>query len=169
MTDGSIQCRHNLEEERRLCYVGITRARQQLYLSYAEVRRIHGVEQIGMPSPFLKEIPQETLMETRPRAGILRPSSFGGGRDAPRYGSYSGGGGSNSSGGGYTPPPRRVAGAGAPDYGGFKLGQRVRHAKFGEGVILSFEGEGERATIEIRFRDAGIKRLMLGFAKLEAL
>ncbi|WP_428311075.1 DNA helicase II [Hydrocarboniphaga sp.] len=160
----------NLEEERRLCYVGITRARQQLYLSYAEVRRIHGVEQIGMPSPFLKEIPQETLMETRPRAGILRPSSFGGGRDAPRYGNGGyGGGGSNSSGGGYTPPPRRIAGASAPDYGGFKLGQRVSHAKFGEGVILSFEGEGERAQIEIRFREAGIKRLMLGFAKLQAM
>lgn len=163
----------NLEEERRLCYVGITRARQQLYLSYAEVRRIHGVEQIGMPSPFIKEIPSDCLMETRPRAGLLRPSSFGGagsaggGSNASRYGS--GGGGYGGGAGGYTAPPRRIHGASTPDYGGLKLGQRVSHAKFGEGVILSFEGEGDRAQVEIRFRDAGNKRLLLGLAKLQPL
>ncbi len=149
----------NLEEERRLCYVGITRARQQLYLSYAEVRRIHGVEQIGMASQFLKEIPPDCLMEMRPRAGILRPSSFGGVRDAPpRYGSGSA----------YVSPTRRMAAA-APSYGGFKLGQRVAHEKFGEGVILSFEGDGDRAQVEIRFHNAGIKRLILSMARLQAL
>src|SRR3546814_2150822 len=64
----------NLEEERRLCYVGITRARRQLYMSYAEMRRMHGVEQINAPSMFLKEIPPEHIVETRQRAQIVRPA-----------------------------------------------------------------------------------------------
>ncbi len=165
----------NLEEERRLCYVGITRARQQLYLSYAEIRRIHGVEQIGMPSQFLKEIPPECVMETRPRAGMLRPPSFGGAREEARFGGGYGssGGYGNRYGGGSSPSgysaPRRSAALATPAYGGFKLGQRVTHDKFGEGTILSFEGEGERAQVEIRFRSAGVKRLVLGMAKLQAL
>ena len=69
-----------LEEERRLCYVGMTRAMKQLYLSYAEVRRLHGSEQVAGPSQFLREIPPETLVETRPRAAVLRPA-YGGARD----------------------------------------------------------------------------------------
>ncbi|EIT71819.1 UvrD-helicase domain-containing protein [Hydrocarboniphaga effusa] len=161
----------NLEEERRLCYVGITRARQQLYLSYAEIRRLHGVEQVAMPSQFLKEIPPECVMETRPRAGVLRPPSFGSGRESSRYGGGGYGGGSSygGSGGGYSTPIRRSTPIGTPNYGGFKLGQRVMHDKFGEGTILSFEGEGEKAQVEIRFRHSGVKRLVLGLAKLQAV
>jgi DNA helicase-2/ATP-dependent DNA helicase PcrA len=163
----------NLEEERRLCYVGITRARQQLYLSYAEIRRLHGVEQVAMPSQFLKEIPPECVMETRPRAGVLRPPSFGAGRESSRYGGGGYGGGSSyggsSSSGGYSAPIRRSAAIAVPNYGGFKLGQRVMHDKFGEGTILSFEGEGEKAQVEIRFRHSGVKRLVLGLAKLQAV
>jgi len=155
----------NLEEERRLCYVGITRAREQLYISYAEVRRVHGVEQIGTPSQFLKDIPAETLQETRPRAHIVRPAFTQ--RD-PAYGGY--GGYSQRSqgyGGGYgasRPAPVKDSGAGP---GGFTLGQRVSHAKFGEGTILSFDGDGDRARVEVRFKTAGNKWLLISVANLQ--
>jgi DNA helicase-2/ATP-dependent DNA helicase PcrA len=166
MQDGSI------EEERRLCYVGITRARRHLYLSYAEVRRIHGVEQLGSPSLFLREIPSECVVETRPRAGVLRPSfggaprTYGGGADGygrgvresnPRYG------------GAYAAGLRAPAAVNREGPGGFKLGARVRHEKFGEGTILSFDGDGDRTRVEIRFRDAGTKWLMLSYAHLQTL
>ncbi|WP_439640144.1 DNA helicase II [Nevskia sp.] len=171
----------SLEEERRLAYVGVTRARQHLYLTYAEVRRIHGQEQIGMPSMFLKEIPAETVVETRPRAGILRPAYGGGSSSSGGSSSYGGGG--SSYGGGYggggnryaraadVPPARTkmnqaTTGEGP---GGFRLGDRVRHAKFGEGTILSFDGDADRTRIEIKFRDAGTKWLMLSYAHLEKL
>lgn len=158
----------NLEEERRLCYVGLTRARQHLYLSYAEIRRLHGVEQVAAPSQFLKEIPPDCLVELRPRAGVLRPPSFGQARETPRAGGY--GGSSYGGGAGSAAAARRPATAATTSgYGGLRLGQRVAHDKFGEGTILSFEGEGERAQVEIRFRESGIKRLVLGMAKLRAL
>jgi len=154
----------NLEEERRLCYVGITRAREQLYISYAEVRRVHGVEQIGTPSQFLKDIPAETLQETRPRAHIVRPAY------APREPAYGGyGQRSQSYGGGYgasRPAPVKDNG---PGPGGFTLGQRVSHAKFGEGTILSFDGDGDRARVEVRFKTAGNKWLLISVANLQGL
>ena len=170
----------SLEEERRLAYVGITRARKQLYLTYAEVRRIHGQEQLGAPSMFLRDIPAETVVETRPRAGILRPSFDRSPRDAAFGGGY-GGGGSSYGSGGYgsrdryarsEAPPSRTAMSAATTGdgpGGHKLGDRVRHPKFGEGTILSFDGDGERTRIEIKFRDAGTKWLMLSYANLQAL
>ncbi len=164
----------SLEEERRLCYVGITRARKQLYLSYAEVRRIHGVEQIGAPSMFIKDIPAEYIVETRPRAGILRPAF-----SAPSR-AYGGGGGYSSGGiaygnrgnGRYEGPPARTqtsAATASEVPGGYKLGARVRHPKFGEGTILTFDGDGDRMRVEVRFREAGTKWLMLAQARLEAL
>ena len=169
-----------LEEERRLFYVGITRAREKLFISYAESRRIHGVEQICAPSQFLKEIPKECTMELRPRAGVLR-SQFGiqSGR-----GGYTTGGPVRM-GSGYSEPqpwrerqqegynlsrpslPARMAETTGTL--GFRMGQSVRHASFGEGVILSFDGEGERARVEIRFAGSGTKWLMLGLAKLQGL
>jgi DNA helicase-2/ATP-dependent DNA helicase PcrA len=166
----------SLEEERRLCYVGITRARKQLYLSYAEVRRVHGVEQIGAPSMFIKEIPAEYIVETRPRAGILRPAyapaargGYGGGYGSGN--SYGSNGYGNRSGGYNGPPARTVTTAATSSEipGGFKLGGRVRHPKFGEGTILSFDGDGDRMRVEVKFREAGTKWLMLAQAKLEAL
>ena len=170
----------NLEEERRLAYVGITRAREKLFISYAESRRIHGVEQICAPSQFLKEIPKECTMELRPRAGVLR-SQFGiqSGR-----GGYTAGGPVRM-GSGYSEPqpwrerqqegynlsrpslPTRMAESSGTM--GFRMGQSVRHASFGEGVILSFDGEGERARVEIRFAGSGTKWLMLSLAKLQGL
>ncbi len=144
----SIEDESGLEEERRLCYVGMTRARERLHLSYAEVRRLHGAENYGAPSRFLRELPAKLLLEVRPQISVSRPV-YGG--------------------------PRRAA---APsDFGvkvadnaiaGFKLGQRVRHATFGEGVILQFEGDGERARVQVKFSNAGSKWLMLGYANLSA-
>ena len=153
----------SLEEERRLCYVGLTRARQQLYLSYAETRRLHGVEQIGSPSQFLKEIPAECVMETRPRTNVLRPAFAA--RDYGRS-SYGYGGGAPAA------APARTqynssAGFDALTVGGFRLGQRVMHTKFGEGTILNFDGDDERARVEVRFKAAGTKWLMLSMARLE--
>ena len=159
----------NLEEERRLFYVGITRARRKLYLSYAEIRRVHGVEQIGAPSMFLKEVPGECLTETRPRAGVLRPA-FGSREPRAQYGAGGNYGSGDSYRGGAAPRPAlRVAGASDLGPGGFRLGQRVMHPKFGEGTILSFDGDGDRAQVEIKFLSAGTKRLVLGFANLRGL
>ena len=164
----------SLEEERRLAYVGITRARKQLYLSYAEVRRIHGQEQLGAPSMFLRDIPAETLVETRPRAGgVLRPAFDRGARD----GGYGGFGGGSSYGrerygaAADAPPPRTkmTAATTGEGPGGHRLGDRVKHPKFGEGTILSFDGDGDRTRVEIKFREAGTKWLMLSYANLQAL
>jgi DNA helicase-2/ATP-dependent DNA helicase PcrA len=165
----------NLEEERRLCYVGLTRAKKKLYLSYAEIRRVHGVEQIGAPSMFLREIPPECLTELRPRANLVRPA-YGGTRESGGYGSGGyGGGGYGAGRSGYdglrpVARPRPVPGGDlSTGPGGFKLGQRVQHAKFGEGTILAFDGDGDRARVEVRFREAGNKWLVLSFANLRAV
>jgi DNA helicase-2/ATP-dependent DNA helicase PcrA len=140
--DGSV------EEERRLCYVGMTRARERLFLSHAEIRRTHGTEQVASPSQFLREIPPACVVETRPRANILRPSY------APRPRRYSA-------------PPRPVADDDAAS--GLRLGQRVSHKSFGEGTVTAFDGDGDRVRVEVRFRDAGTKWLMLSYANLQPL
>ena len=159
-----------LEEERRLAYVGITRARQQLYLSHAESRRIHGVEQLCAPSMFLKEIPAETVHETRPRAGVLRPA-FGGRGDGSGYGGgYRSGYGAGYGGREAAPVGRTAMTAATREGpGGYSLGARVRHPKFGEGTVLSFDGDGDRTRIEIRFAEGGNKWLMLSYANLQKL
>jgi DNA helicase-2/ATP-dependent DNA helicase PcrA len=167
----------NLEEERRLAYVGITRARRKLFVSYAESRRVHGVEQICAPSQFLKEIPADTVQEMRPRAGILR-SGFGVQSTRSAFGGGYGGGGRGyedpqpwrerqQEGYGLSRPvitPRMAETTGTM---GYRMGQNVRHASFGEGVILAFDGEGERARVEVRFSSGQTKWLMLALAKLE--
>ncbi|MBN8727659.1 MAG: DNA helicase II [Xanthomonadales bacterium] len=132
-----------LEEERRLAYVGITRAREQLVLTHAESRRLHGVESYARPSRFLAEIPPELMHELRPRVQVSRPVFA-----------------------------RPTLAAGADDGSGglpFRLGQRVGHASFGEGVILGYEGAGAHTLVEVNFADAGRKRLVLAYAKLSAL
>lgn len=132
-----------IEEERRLCYVGMTRAKQQLFISHAEIRRLHGSEQVCTPSQFLKEVPSECLVEIRPKLSVSRPAYA----PRPRPGG-----------------PRRPIEA---TVGGMKLGQRVRHARFGDGMIVNFEGDGDRARIEVNFETEGSKWLMLAYAKLE--
>ncbi|WP_106476821.1 DNA helicase II [Phytohalomonas tamaricis] len=136
-----------LEEERRLCYVGITRAMEHLYLTHAETRRLHGKETYQRPSRFLRELPPELLEEVRLRGQISRPVSH----SAPVSG---------------LSQQSQVSGEGLPT---LALGQRVRHPVFGEGVILNAEGEGQRARVHISFEDSGDKWLVLGFAKLEPL
>jgi DNA helicase-2/ATP-dependent DNA helicase PcrA len=133
-----------LEEERRLCYVGMTRARAELVLTCAESRRLHGSESYALPSRFLREIPSELIEELRPRVGISRPLY---GRTRP------------------TPRPCLDEDAG----GAFRLGQQVRHAKFGEGVVLSFEGQGAHARVQVNFAHEGAKWLVVAYANLEVV
>ena len=140
-----------LEEERRLCYVGITRAMKKLYISYAESRRLYGLEKNNPPSRFIREIPANLMQEVRIKSTITRPVASA---------SASG----NSTG---YPRKKRLSEdiADAP----YRLGQRVRHAKFGEGVILDCEGTGGNAQIHVKFADVGEKRLMMQYAKLEEI
>jgi DNA helicase-2/ATP-dependent DNA helicase PcrA len=130
-----------LEEERRLCYVGITRARKKLYLTHAECRRLYGKETYPRPSRFIREIPSEQLEEIRLRGAIARPST-------------------------HVPVTRST---GVENDSGLRLGQRVHHAKFGEGVILQQEGAGAQARVQVNFAEAGAKWLMLAYAKLQPL
>ncbi len=125
-----------LEEERRLCYVGITRAEEQLTISYAETRRLHGREDFNGPSPFLKEIPTECIEEVRLKTEIRRPAS-------PMF----------------TPSSENLP-------KGIKLGARVYHDHFGEGVILDIEGADARTRVQISFDWEGTKWLMLSHANL---
>ncbi len=141
-----------LEEERRLCYVGITRARQQLVLTCAERRRLHGQERYNLPSQFLRELPPELVREVRARAAQPFASPFAGDRSASGFGA---GLGSASS------------GEGIPV--GLRLGARVAHAKFGRGVVTNTEGSGASARVEVRFEDYGSKWLVLSYAKLQVL
>ncbi|HJR72734.1 MAG TPA: DNA helicase II [Luteimonas sp.] len=138
----SIEESGRLEEERRLAYVGITRARQKLVLSYAESRRLHGQDMYGMPSRFLREIPPVLLHEVRPRVQVSRP---------------------------YSPGPRRDYGhaAIADAAPGIKLGQFVTHAKFGSGIVTDIEGSGAHARVQVNFDDAGSKWLVLAYANLQ--
>ena len=134
-----------LEEERRLAYVGITRAMRSLYLSYAESRRLHGMETRNTPSRFLREIPPALLREVRPRVSVARPATVGGGYGAGAV-------------------PRAEA---LP--AGLRLGQSVRHPSFGEGVVIDFEGQGASARVNVNFRSAGAKWLVLSYARLEPM
>ena len=134
-----------LEEERRLCYVGITRAMQKLYITYAESRRLHGADTFNPPSRFIKEIPTKFMDEIRPRAQTTTA---------------------------YT--RRDFASAKETKYKvedeiGYALGQKVLHPSFGEGIVLNYEGTGEAARVQINFDGSGTKWLVLSFAKLEKI
>ena len=134
-----------LEEERRLAYVGITRARQKLVLSYAEARRIHGMDMYGVPSRFLREIPGALLNEVRPRVQVSRPFA-----SSPRRESFQ-----NRGHAAIEPPPIR-------------LGENVVHPSFGRGVVTDYEGSGAHARVQVNFDDAGSKWLVLAYANLRA-
>ena len=128
-----------LEEERRLCYVGATRAMRELILTYAEQRRLHGVDSYATVSRFVHEIPSELIAEVRPRIHVSRPVRFLAGE------------------------PEESAST------GMRLGQRVRHGKFGEGVVLNLEGQGAHARVQVNFEQQGTKWLMIGYANLELM
>jgi DNA helicase-2/ATP-dependent DNA helicase PcrA len=134
-----------LEEERRLAYVGITRAMKQLVMTYAETRRLYGSETYNKVSRFVREIPAGLIQEVRLSNSVSRPFSSAQKMDTSRL----------------------FANEGIPQTA-FSLGQRVRHGVFGEGVILNFEGAGAQARVQVNF-DEGSKWLMLGYAKLEAI
>ena len=155
----------SLEEERRLAYVGTTRAMQQLYLTYAEQRRLHGIDSYGQPSRFIKEIPEELLEEVRPKvhAGRGGLGSYGG------FGSFGTFQNSARQGGARENRGSNIPGAlrNEPVAPGLKLGARVRHAKFGAGVVLNIEGQGPHARVQVNFESAGSKWLMLQYANLE--
>jgi len=144
-----------LEEERRLCYVGATRAMRQLYLSYAEQRRMHGIDSYGSPSRFIAEIPPELVEEVRPRVQVSRPAYAPPRSGGSGFGAGSRAGGSSS----FAVEPGN----------GLRLGQRVRHGKFGDGVVLSVEGQGAHARVQVNFERQGTKWLMAGYANLEVV
>jgi DNA helicase-2/ATP-dependent DNA helicase PcrA len=150
----SLQDLAGLEEERRLCYVGITRAMRQLYLTYAEQRRLHGVDSYNAPSRFIQELPPKLVEEVRPRARTL---PLGSGLGAA--------GNSTATGGSWRPPASDAGGAGT----GLRLGAQVRHGKFGDGVVLSLEGQGPHARVHVNFERQGAKWLMLSYANLEVV
>jgi DNA helicase-2/ATP-dependent DNA helicase PcrA len=126
-----------LEEERRLCYVGATRAMRQLYITYAEQRRLYGVDTYGQPSRFISELPADLVEEIRPRLQVSRPVFV---RRSPSL---------------EEPPPQNM-----------RMGSRVRHSKFGDGVVLNFEGNGPHARVQVNFERQGTKWLMLSYANL---
>ncbi len=136
----------SLEEERRLCYVGMTRAMRQLVLCHATVRRLYGNEHYTRPSRFFAEIPDQCIEQIK--TSKHSRNVFGG--------SFTGTG--TSAGNGAAP---------AADGNGLRPGQRVRHAKFGEGMVLSLEGQGAHARVQVNFSNAGAKWLICDYARLE--
>jgi DNA helicase-2/ATP-dependent DNA helicase PcrA len=136
-----------LEEERRLMYVAITRARKYLFLSFAQTRLLHGQTRYGIRSRFLEELPAESVRWLTPRRS--RSSQALPSWDAPLT-------------------PVTVSTAPRPaDHHGLKVGQAVRHARFGDGVVIKLQGAGADARAQIRFGAVGIKELLLAVAKLE--
>ncbi len=136
----------NLEEERRLCYVGITRAMRQLVITYAEVRRLFGTEAYHVPSRFLKEIPEALLQPVRLNAPRPLASTAG-----SRLGDQG---------------LRQTTLGDADSEGAWRLGQGVIHPRFGAGVILAFEGQGPNARIQVNFDALGSKWLVAQYARL---
>lgn len=134
----SMEAGSGLEEERRLCYVGMTRAMQKLYLSHAETRYLHGMEKFNVPSRFIAEVPAELVKVVRPSVQVSRPAVFAN-------------------------PVRQEI----PQLGGLQMGQRVKHARFGVGIIIGAEGKGEHTRIQVKFDQHGAKWLVASFAKLE--
>jgi len=138
----SVDDEGRLEEERRLAYVGITRAREKLVVSHAESRRMHGTEMLARPSRFLGEMPAELIDEVRPRVQVSRP--LYGGR-------------------------RSEVSSSLEESLPVKLGQRVSHPSFGEGVVLSAEGSGAHTRLQVNFEAAGSKWLVAAYANLTPL
>ncbi|EOX1291080.1 DNA helicase II [Vibrio cholerae] len=130
-----------LEEERRLCYVGMTRAMQKLYITYAEMRRLYGQDKYHKPSRFIRELPEGCLDEVRMKAQVSRPTSTGRFSQTVVKESF--------------------------NETGFNLGSRVRHPKFGEGTIINFEGSGPQSRVQVAFNGEGIKWLVTAYARLE--
>ncbi|HEY1287345.1 MAG TPA: UvrD-helicase domain-containing protein [Burkholderiales bacterium] len=143
----SVVERDGLEEERRLAYVAITRARNRLYLSHAQTRMLHGQTRYNIPSRFLEEIPQQLVKWLTPR--LSRQKAF-----QPDFSRQT-----------QSPFPRKPQ---AREVDGFRIGQNVTHPKFGAGVIVDLEGQGSDVRVQVNFRSHGLKVLALAMAKLQA-
>ena len=139
--ENATQERDGLEEERRLMYVAVTRARQRLYLSHAQTRMLHGQTRYCLPSLFLEELPEELLRQVGHTPMYAREAPVSVAAPAPAY-------------------------TGSTSAGGFRIGQGVQHAKFGEGVIVACEGYGSEARVQVNFGAHGMKWLALQYAKL---
>jgi DNA helicase-2/ATP-dependent DNA helicase PcrA len=165
--ENAMMARDGLEEERRLMYVAITRARQRLYLCHAQTRMLHGQTRYCLPSSFLDELPDALLQRLNavPAWATGMGANSGGGNGSWRNGSWSKAPEVDM---GTRVAARAAAGSTRDSAGGFHVGQSVVHAKFGAGVILAAEGRGDEARVQVRFGQAGTKWLALAFAKLEA-
>ena len=128
-----------LEEERRLCYVAITRSMQELIISFTEQRMLHGAYNHSQPSRFLFEIPENLINETHQLRTLTKPRAPIKKKNTTQHES------------------------------GFKLGQRVQHSSFGDGTIIGFEGDGDHARAQVNFENEGVKWLVLGYAKLKLM
>ncbi len=151
-----------LQEERRLCYVGMTRAQQRLTLTNAEARRLHRQDFYPKRSRFVREIPAELVEEVRLGGGSAGPPAA-----AMAAARMRGGGGAPAFRGAAAHGAR--AGAEAAAASPYALGQRVRHGKFGEGIVLNLEGDGAHTRVHVNFAGAGAKWLVAAYANLEAL
>jgi DNA helicase-2/ATP-dependent DNA helicase PcrA len=148
--ENSLDTDGGLDEERRLMYVAITRARRRLYLTYAQSRMLHGQMRYNIQSRFIDEIPAELLQWLSPQRMRARALDV----DTAEWGQLA--------------PPTPGAPRATPPAQPWRIGQNVRHAKFGVGVIVDAEGRGNDARVQVNFRDAGVKWLALEYAKLEA-
>jgi ATP-dependent DNA helicase UvrD (EC 3.6.1.-) len=146
--ENALQETRGLEEERRLAYVALTRARRQLYLTHAQSRVLHGQVRYGVRSRFLEEIPEFLCHILNPCA--KRHELFFGARALK-------------------PVRSSETSTEFAKTGKFHIGQRVRHDKFGEGVVLAREGQGGEGRVQVNFRDVGMKWLALAFARLTSL
>ena len=138
----SMESVSQLEEERRLCYVAITRAMEKLYVTHAESRRLHGTDTFNPPSRFLREIPKELINEIRPRAQTNIP---------------------------YNRRDFKETKIEFEEEIGIALGQKVKHKKFGEGIVLNYEGSGDSARVQVNFDTAGTKWLVMAYANLDKI
>ena len=156
--ENSVREDKGLEEERRLMYVAVTRARQRLYISHAQTRMLHGQTRYNLPSRFFDEIPEELLKWLTPRIQRAQVAvSPGLTFNSPRRGGWGG-----------PAPAVAVSRTIAKETGGFRIGQNVAHARFGQGVIVNAEGAGSDARVQVNFGREGVKWLALSVAKLTA-
>ncbi|OQY36447.1 MAG: hypothetical protein B6243_03120 [Anaerolineaceae bacterium 4572_5.2] len=160
-----------MEEERRLAYVGVTRAKDRLYLTHTFKRTIYGREEVSTPSPFLSDIPPELVDVQNKRSSFLGRS-----QSRSRTPAYRRRSSSSSSGSGYQEQTRRkrplepeAPEARSVGSGKFKRGERVKHAKFGEGTVIDVKTQNDDEEVTVAFPGQGVKRLLTSFAPLEKI
>jgi len=152
----------SIEEERRLAYVGMTRARQHLYLTSAKMRRIFGVTHVRQPSRFIEELPPDGVRHTDHAPRAVEGSAQGFRRVNPAWDEYGDSFGDST---GNTFDDLYEA----PAKDSYGVGVRVKHPDYGEGSVVKREGQGEGLKLSIRFGSVGVKKFLAKFAPLEVL